>query len=138
MAKQNAPKKQAADWPAHGWLGLGLVMVFWILNWSLSGLRTHWSFFPLWLGYFSRVDDLPNLLNEQVQDPIPAHHRRRFAGEFWYKADGQAGERVVEFVADYVQDWGTSKRVYTICTAPPRRFKKKLTSTVKHVWRSLR
>ena len=98
----------------------------------------HEFWFPLWLGYFSRVDDLPNLLNEQVQDPIPAHHRRRFAEEFWYKADGQAGERVVEFVADYVQDWGTSKRVYTICTAPPRRFKKKLTSTVKHVWRSLR
>ena len=58
MAKQNAPKKQAADWPAHGWLGLGLVMVFWILNWSLSGLRTHWSFFPLWLGYCLTVDAL--------------------------------------------------------------------------------
>ena len=26
------------------------------LNWSLSGLRTHWAFFPLWLGYCLTVD----------------------------------------------------------------------------------
>ncbi len=45
-------------WPAHGWLGLGLVIVFWILNWSLSGLRTHWGFFPMWLGYCLTVDAL--------------------------------------------------------------------------------
>jgi len=35
-----------------------LVAVFWILNWSLSGLRTHWGFFPLWLGYALTVDAL--------------------------------------------------------------------------------
>jgi len=45
-------------WPAHGWLGLGLVVTFWILNWSLSGLRSHWTFFPLWLGYCLTVDAL--------------------------------------------------------------------------------
>ena len=45
-------------WPAHGWLGLGLMIVFWILNWSLSGLRTHWGFFPMWLGYCLTVDAL--------------------------------------------------------------------------------
>jgi len=45
-------------WPAHGWLGLGLVLVFWILNWSLSGPRTHWGFFPMWLGYCLTVDAL--------------------------------------------------------------------------------
>jgi hypothetical protein len=44
--------------PIHGWLGLGLVLVFWTLNWSLSGLRTHWAFFPLWLGYCLTVDAL--------------------------------------------------------------------------------
>ena len=42
----------------HGWLGLALVAVFWILNWTLSGLRTHWGFFPLWLGYCLTVDAL--------------------------------------------------------------------------------
>jgi len=46
------------SWPAHGWLGLGCVTIFWILNWSLSGLRTHWGFFPLWLGYCLTVDAL--------------------------------------------------------------------------------
>jgi len=44
--------------PLHGWLGLALVAVFWILNWTLSGLRTHWGFFPLWLGYCLTVDAL--------------------------------------------------------------------------------
>ncbi len=44
--------------PFYGWFGLGLVIVFWVLNWSLSGLRTHWGFFPMWLGYCLTVDAL--------------------------------------------------------------------------------
>lgn len=43
---------------AHGWIGLGLIAVFWTLNWTLPGLRTHWGFFPLWLGYCLTVDSL--------------------------------------------------------------------------------
>jgi len=46
------------SWPTHGWLGLGLMIVFWVLNWALPGLRTHWAFFPLWLGYCLVVDAL--------------------------------------------------------------------------------
>lgn len=42
----------------HGWLGLGLVAVFWAANWGLSGQRSHWAFFPLWLGYSLTVDAL--------------------------------------------------------------------------------
>lgn len=106
-------------------------------HWDRGPLESVNPWFPSWLGYFSRAEDLASLLNEQVQRPIPAHHRRRFVEEFWYKADGQAGERIVEFVADYVQNWGTSKRIYAICTALPRRYQRKLTSTVKNVWRSL-
>jgi len=30
--------------------------VFWTLNWTLTGLRSHWGFFPLWLGYILVVD----------------------------------------------------------------------------------
>jgi len=45
-------------WPLHGWIGLALIAVFWWLNWSLTGLRTHWGFFPLWLGYCLSVDAL--------------------------------------------------------------------------------
>jgi len=45
-------------WPIHLWVGLGLVAVFWPVNWCLPGLRTHWAFFPLWLGYCLTVDGL--------------------------------------------------------------------------------
>ena len=45
-------------WPAHGSLGLALVVIFWSLNWGLPGLRTHSLFFPLWLGYCLTVDAL--------------------------------------------------------------------------------
>jgi hypothetical protein len=44
--------------PWHGWLGLGLVSLFWILNWTLPGLRTQWAFFPLWTGYCLTIDAL--------------------------------------------------------------------------------
>lgn len=48
----------SGKWPAHGWIGLALILLFWILNWSLSGTRTHWGFFPLWLGYSLAADAL--------------------------------------------------------------------------------
>ena len=44
--------------PPQGWIGLVLVVVFWILNWGLHGLRTQWAFFPLWLGYCLTIDGL--------------------------------------------------------------------------------
>jgi hypothetical protein len=49
------PRRRLA---AHGWLGLGLIAIFWPLNWLLTGPRTHWGFFPLWLGYCLTVDAL--------------------------------------------------------------------------------
>jgi len=42
----------------HGWVGLALVILFWILNWTLPGTRTHWGFFPMWLGYCLVIDAL--------------------------------------------------------------------------------
>jgi len=44
------------SFPLHGWLGFTLIGIFWPLNWLLPGLRTHWGFFPLWLGYCLLVD----------------------------------------------------------------------------------
>ena len=44
--------------PYHTWIGIGLILVFWYLNWSLPGLRTHWCFFFLWLGYCLTIDGL--------------------------------------------------------------------------------
>jgi len=51
-------KTHARKWPVHGWIGIVLSITFWIMNWSLSGPRTHWGFFPMWLGYCLTVDAL--------------------------------------------------------------------------------
>lgn len=50
--------KKNSKLPVQGWSGLILVAVFWPLNWFLSGPRTHWGFFGLWLGYCLLVDGL--------------------------------------------------------------------------------
>jgi hypothetical protein len=47
-----------ARFPTHGWIGLILAVTFWFLNWTLTGPRTHWGFFPMWLGYCLAVDGL--------------------------------------------------------------------------------
>jgi hypothetical protein len=44
--------------PLYGWLGLALAGLGWALNWSLEGIRTHFLFFPMWLGYCLAVDGL--------------------------------------------------------------------------------
>ena len=44
--------------PLYGWFGLCMVILFWVLNWTLTGARTHWGFFPLWLGYCLTIDGL--------------------------------------------------------------------------------
>ncbi len=50
--------KKHRSFPIQGWCGLILVAVFWPLNWFLSGPRTQWGFFGLWLGYCLFVDGL--------------------------------------------------------------------------------
>ena len=44
--------------PPHGWLGLALAILFWIINWTWDGSRTQWGFFPMWLGYCLTMDAL--------------------------------------------------------------------------------
>lgn len=57
-AKSKRLESVKSKLPAHGWIGLTLIIVFWTLNWTLTGLRTHWGFFPLWLGYCLAIDGL--------------------------------------------------------------------------------
>lgn len=45
-------------YPKHFYFGISLVLISWILNWSLEGLRSHLGFFPLWLGYGITIDAL--------------------------------------------------------------------------------
>ncbi len=51
-------EKDRRNFPVYGWIGVILVIVFWGLNWFLTGLRTDWAFFPLWLGFCLTVDGL--------------------------------------------------------------------------------
>ena len=50
--------KNGWNYPLHGWIGLVLILVFWWINWTFDGLRTHWAFTPLWVGYCLLVDGL--------------------------------------------------------------------------------
>ncbi len=47
---------QRRPFALHGWIGLVLILVFWGINWGLSGPRTFWAFFPMWLGYCLTMD----------------------------------------------------------------------------------
>ncbi len=49
-------KVKRKQFPWYGWLGLTLVIIFWYLIWYLEGLRAHFTFFPLWLGYILVVN----------------------------------------------------------------------------------
>ncbi len=65
--------------PFHGWIGLALIAVFWTLNWALTGLRTQWAFFPLWLGYCLLVDAL---VFQRTSTSLFTRSPKRFAGLF--------------------------------------------------------
>jgi len=54
----NAQAQAPNPWPWTIPVGLMMVGVCWVLNWTLDGLRTHWLFFPQWVGYFFVVDGL--------------------------------------------------------------------------------
>lgn len=51
-------KAYSKYFPFYSWFGLIFIGLFWYLNWSLPGLRTHWGFFFLWLGYALFIDGL--------------------------------------------------------------------------------
>jgi hypothetical protein len=60
-AQREQPRKLTlirAGLPLHGWIGLGLALLFWSVNWTWEGPRTQWAFFPMWLGYCLTVDGL--------------------------------------------------------------------------------
>lgn len=88
-----------ARFPLHGWLGVLLIALFWPLNWMLEGLRTHWGFFPLWLGYCLMVDGINRARHGTS---LLTRSPRRYAGLFlisiplWW---------VFEFVNWRTQNW---------------------------------
>ncbi|MCE9646053.1 MAG: hypothetical protein K8S20_08650 [Chloroflexi bacterium] len=71
--------------PLHGRLGLSLVLVFWVLNWTLPGIRTHWGFFPLWLGYCLAID---GLVFRRTGTSLLARSRSGYIGLFLVSVPG--------------------------------------------------
>ena len=69
--------------PLHGWIGLALIAVFWPVNWLLEGPRTHWAFFPLWLGYALTVDGLVYL---RKGTSLSARNWKKYVGLFLLSA----------------------------------------------------
>ncbi len=53
-----AENRKMNRFPLHGWAGVGLIVLFWPLNWLLPGVRTSYLFFPLWLGFALTADGL--------------------------------------------------------------------------------
>ncbi len=62
-----------------GWLGLGLIVVCWTLNWMSPGLRTSIFFFPLWMGYILFMD---GLVFWRRGDSLASRSGKRFARLF--------------------------------------------------------
>ncbi|MEX0332376.1 MAG: hypothetical protein AB3N64_13225 [Puniceicoccaceae bacterium] len=67
------------SFPIRFWIGLVLVAVAWVLNWGLEGLRTHWLFFPQWLGYCLVVD---GWVFQRCGTSLIHRSRLRYAGLF--------------------------------------------------------
>ncbi|MGB8982575.1 MAG: hypothetical protein WCC12_11915 [Anaerolineales bacterium] len=76
-------ESEKARLPLQGWLGFGLIVLFWILNWTLSGARTHWGFFPLWLGYCLAID---GLVFWRTGTSLLTRSPRKYAGLFLVSA----------------------------------------------------
>jgi hypothetical protein len=85
MAVNSISRKtpQNFNFPIHGWVGLALALVFWGLNWFLPGLRTHWGFFPLWLGYCLLIDAL---VFYRTGTSLLTRSPRKYAGLFFISA----------------------------------------------------
>lgn len=76
-------ESEKTKFPLHGWLGLILADLFWILSWSLSGPRTHWGFFPMWLGYCLTIDAL---VYRRTGTSLLTRDWRKYVGLFFVSA----------------------------------------------------
>jgi hypothetical protein len=76
-------ESETSNFPVHGWIGLVLALVFWLLNWTLPGTRTHLGFFPMWLGYCLTID---GLVFWRTGTSLLTRSRRKYVGLFLISA----------------------------------------------------
>ena len=86
-----------SKYPLHGWIGLTLLITFWWVNWGMTGLRSHWAFFPLWLGYILVVDGFAVLTGR----PSLLHKFRSFIWLFVLSAPVWWLFEVINWRVDY-------------------------------------
>lgn len=99
MDYELAASRERRSFPLHFWLGLALTAGFWALNWGLSGLRTHYLFFGLWLGFCLTVDGLTFWLRGSS---MPTRNWRRFLSLFLLSAPVWW---LFEFFNERLQNW---------------------------------
>jgi hypothetical protein len=87
------------SFPKQGWVGLGLVAVFWPVNWFAPGLRTAWAFFPLWLGYALVMD---GLAYQSSGTSLLTRSWKRYIGLFFISVPGWW---LFELINQQVQNW---------------------------------
>ena len=68
-----------SKFPIQGWIGLGVVVVAWPLNWFIRGPRSHWGFFTLWVGYSLLVD---GLVYKRTGTSLLTRSTRKYVGLF--------------------------------------------------------
>jgi hypothetical protein len=56
------------------------------------------------LGHYSKVEDLPTLLNNPGAKIINPVEQKNFIKEFWYSSDGKASDRIVDGVKKKLQE----------------------------------
>jgi hypothetical protein len=81
--KTQSQTTEKSNLPIHGWIGFGLAVLFWILNWMLTGARTQWGFFPMWLGYCLAID---GLVFWRTGTSLLTRSRRKYIGLFLVSA----------------------------------------------------
>jgi len=84
--------------PIHLWIGLLLIAIFWWINWGMDGVRSHWAFFPLWLGYILTIDGLA----VRIGRPSMAAKTKSFVMLFVLSAPIWWA---FEFINDWVHYW---------------------------------
>src|SRR5262245_25269047 len=81
--KTKSVENVKATFPLHGCFGLSLIIIFWVLNWMLIVPRTHWGFFPMWLGYCLAIDAL---VFWRMGTSLLTRSRRKYVGLFLVSA----------------------------------------------------
>jgi hypothetical protein len=95
----SAGEQSARGFAPHGVIGLGLIATFWTINWMLDGPRSHWGFFPLWLGFSLTVDAL---VLHRTGTSLLTRSWRRYAGLFFISAPAWW---LFELLNERLQNW---------------------------------